>query len=281
MMGVWQPQSFQLLIRSPADLVVLSAPPWWTPQRIIYVLGLICAVLLIASAAGIAFSRRRLGEQAHRRQMAEAEFSAILSERNRVAREIHDTLAQGLAATSVHLRLAKKQPAGASESLHHHLDVAQQLVRDSLEEARNSIWNMRSQVLETGDLASALEGILKQMADGSELQTAFEVTGRPRRFAPVIENNLLRVGQEAITNAARHARAKQLKVALDFGAKQFRLSVRDDGAGFDPLKPPQTAGGFGLVGMRERASELQGNLNIHSASGRGTEVVLTVPLTGE
>jgi signal transduction histidine kinase len=281
MMGIWQPQSFQLLIRSPADLVVLSAPPWWTPQRIIYALGFVCAVLLIASGVGMALSRRRLNEQAHRRQMAETEFSAILSERNRVAREIHDTLAQGLAATSVHLRLAKKQTGGDSESLQHHLDVAQQLVRDSLEEARNSIWNMRSQVLETGDLPGAIDGILKQMADGTELQTAFEITGHPRRFAPVIENNLLRVGQEAITNAARHARAKHLQVTLDFGAKQFRLTVRDDGAGFNPAKPPASTGGLGLVGMRERASELQGELHLRSAPGQGTEIILTVPLSGE
>jgi signal transduction histidine kinase len=282
MMGIWQPQAFQLLIRSPADLTVLVAPPWWSPQRIIYALGIICAILLIASGTGMLFSRRRLHEQAHRRQMAEAEFSAILAERNRVAREIHDTLAQGLAATSVHLRLAKKQADDDdSQSLHHHIDVAQQLVRDSLEEARNSIWNMRSQVLETGDLAAALDGILKQMTDGAELQATLEVTGRPRRFAPVIENNLLRVGQEAITNAVRHARARNLKVTLDFGEKQFRLTVHDDGAGFESTKPPTSAGGFGLVGMRERAKELQGELNLHSKPGKGTEVILTVPLSGE
>jgi len=282
MMGVWQPQAFQLLIRSPADLEVLTAPPWWTPQRVIYALGLLSVALLIASGFGIMTSRRRLQEQAHRRAMAEAEFTAILAERNRVAREIHDTLAQGLAATSVHLRLAKKQADDEdSQSLHHHLDVSQQLVRDSLEEARNSIWNMRSQVLETGDLPSALDGILKQMADGADFQAALEVTGRPRRFAPVIENNLLRVGQEAITNAARHARAKKLGVTLDFGEKQFRLTVRDDGAGFDPAKPPPTSGGFGLVGMKERAAELKGELRVRSQPEQGTEITLTVPLSGE
>lgn len=282
MMGIWQPQAFQLLIRSPADLVVLTAPPWWTPLRISYALGIACAILVIASAIGITTSRRRLKEQAHRRAMAEAEFTAILAERNRVAREIHDTLAQGLAATSVHLRLAKKQADDEdSQSLHHHLDVSQQLVRDSLEEARNSIWNMRSQVLETGDLPSALDGILKQMADGAEFQAALEVTGRPRRFAPVIENNLLRVGQEAITNAARHARAKKLNVTLDFGEKQFRLTVRDDGAGFDPAKPPPSSGGFGLVGMKERAAEVKGELTVRSEPDKGTEITLTVPLSGE
>lgn len=281
LIGIWQPQSFQLLIRSPADLAVLIAPPWWNPQRVIYALGVLSIALLLISGIGVLISRRRLHEQAQRRAMAEAEFSAILAERNRVAREIHDTLAQGLAATSVHLRLAKKQSATDSESLHHHLDAAQQLVRESLEEARNSIWNMRSQVLETGDLTSALDGILKQMADGADFQASLEVTGRPRRFAPVLENNLLRVGQEAITNAARHARAKQLKVTLDFGEKQFRLTVWDNGRGFDPAKPPTSSGGFGLVGMKERAAEVKGELTIRSEPDRGTEIKLTVPLTGD
>jgi len=281
MMGVWQPQSFQMLIRTPVDLLVLSSPPWWTTKRLTYVLAAASAVLLLATGLIVSVSRQRLKEQAHRRAMAEAEFTAILAERNRVAREIHDTLAQGLAATSVHLRLAKKQSATDTDSLNHHLEAAQQLVRESLEEARNSIWNMRSQVLETGDLPGALNGILKQMADGAEFQGTLEITGRPRRFAPVIENNLLRVGQEAITNAARHARAKQLKVTLDFGEKQFRLAVWDNGVGFDPTKPPASSGGFGLVGMKERATELKGELYIRSEPDRGTEISLAVPLSGE
>ncbi|MGC3956550.1 MAG: sensor histidine kinase, partial [Verrucomicrobiota bacterium] len=274
LIGIWEPQSFQLLLRSPADLVVLIAPPWWTPQRISYALGLFCAGVLIVSGLTIALSRRRLKEQAHRREMAEAEFAAILTERNRVAREIHDTLAQGLAATSVQLRLARKKAGGDSEALQTHLDAAQQLVRDSLQEARNSIWNTRSQVLETGDLPTALNGILKQMADGSELKTALEITGRPRRFAPVLENNLLRVGQEAITNAVRHARAKNIKVTLEFGERQFRLTVRDDGKGFDPAEPPQSPGGFGLLGMRERAKELKGDWQVRSKPDQGTEITL-------
>jgi signal transduction histidine kinase len=281
LMGIWQPQAFQILIRSPADLLVLREAPWWTYEHEIYVLVTVSIVLLIAIGVGILNTRHRLNEQAHRRAMAEAEFAAILTERNRVAREIHDTLAQGLAATSVQLRLAKKHAKGDPESLNQHLDLAQEYARESLAEARNSIWNMRSQVLETGDLADALRGILKQMATDSEIQTAVEVTGRSRRLAPVLENNLLRVGQEAITNSVRHSRAHQITVSLDFGEKQFRLSVRDDGQGFDSEKSPAGGGSFGLVGMRERAAELKGEVAVHSAPDRGTEIILTVPLPGE
>jgi signal transduction histidine kinase len=279
--GIWHPQSFQILLRSPADLSILMPPPWWTPGHVILVLGLVIGGLLLVTGVVALLARHRLNEQERRRTMAEAEFTAILSERNRLAREIHDTLAQGLVATSVQLRLAKKQAAGAPEPLHHHLDAAQQLVRGSLEEARHSIWNMRSQILETNDLPSALKGILTQMADGGEMKTQFTVSGRPRRFAPVIENNLLRVGQEAITNAVNHARAKQIQVTLDFGEKQFRLAVADDGGGFDLANPPASDGGFGLAGMRERAAELKGILNIRTASGQGTEIMLTVPMPAE
>lgn len=281
MMGIWHPQSFQLLLRSPADITILQAPPWWNLRRVTYLLGIVSGILMLATSAITMMAQRRLREQEQQRAMAEAEFAAILSERNRVAREIHDTLAQGLAATSVQLRLARKLAAINGEESARHLDTAQTLVRGSLEEARNTIWNMRSQVLETGDLPTALKNILKQMADGTELKSEFETTGRVRRLPPVIENNLLRLGQEAITNATKHAQAKTIRVALHFGEKQFQLSVEDDGAGFDAAHPPASEGGFGLVGMRERAKELKGELNIRSHAGAGTKVQLSVPLTGE
>jgi signal transduction histidine kinase len=229
----------------------------------------------------VLLARRRVREQARQREMAEAEFAAILNERNRVAREIHDTLAQGLVTTAVQLRLARKHADGASDSLARHLEAAQQLVSSSLEEARSSIWNMRSQVLEKGDLASALRGILKQMADGTEVETHFEVRGKVRRLAPVVENNLLRIGQEAITNAVKHAQAKQITFELDFGDKQFRMKVSDNGQGCDTANPVSKQGGFGLMGMRERASHLKGELEVGTSRGHGTSVTLTVPLSGD
>jgi signal transduction histidine kinase len=281
LMGIWQPQAFQIFMRSPADLIIINLPPWWTPRHIILCLGAVVGGLLLVTGMVTLVARRRLNEQSRHRAMAEAEFAAILIERNRLAREIHDTLAQGLAATSVQLRLAKKQAAVSPESFHQHLDTAQQLVRDSLNEARNSIWNMRSQVLETGDLPSALKNILKQMTDSTELKTTFETSGRVRRLATVIENNCLRVGQEAITNAAKHAQASEIKVRLEYDEKFLRLLVADDGRGFDPAQPPPSEGGFGLVGIRERAAELKATLDIRRAPGRGTEISLFIPLSGE
>lgn len=281
MTGIWQPQSFQILMRTPADLTVISRPSWWTPRHTIFVLGGVTGGLMLVTGVVMLAARFRLKEQDRQRAMAEAEFAAILAERNRLAREIHDTLAQGLAATSVQLRLARKEINGACSPLQQHLDSAQELVSQSLHEARNTIWNMRSQVLENGDLVSALKGILQQMTGGAEVQTDFEVSGNVRRLAPVIENNLLRAGQEAITNAAKHAHARRIKVKVEFGETQFQLTVNDDGNGFDPAKPGASAGGFGLVGMRERMAELQGQLAIHSARGQGAEIRLTIPLASE
>ena len=278
--GVWQPRLFRLLLRSSQDLVVLHPPAWWTAERRMWTASAIAGALLLTVAGVVLAARRRLREQAARRAMAEAEFSAILAERNRMAREIHDTLAQGLVATSVQLELVKSDLPSAPESVVRHLEQAHQLVRSSLQEARNSIWNMRSQVLESGDLGSALDGILKQLSDGSGVKVKMLVTGKSRRLPPVTENNLLRVGQEAITNATRYARARNIEVTLDFTEKQVRLTVKDDGVGFDATKPPPGEGGFGLVGMRERAEHLHGDFKIQSAAGQGTAIMLSVPVSG-
>ncbi|HEX3719031.1 MAG TPA: histidine kinase [Verrucomicrobiae bacterium] len=276
--GISQPPSFQILLRSPADLEIVQPPPWWTLQHIALMLGVITSILIIAVGTVVMVSRNRLRQQQHQRQMAEAEFYAILSERNRLSREIHDTLAQGMTAVLVQLRLARKHINQSGETVLQHLDTALTLVGASLQEARNSIWNMRSHVLESSNLSAALEGILKQMADGTEIATSVEITGKPRRLAPVIENNVLRIGQEAITNSVKYSGARKITMQLDFGREQFRLRVKDDGLGFDPGDRNEKEGGFGLVGMRERAIELNGKLDIRSGRGQGAEVTLSVPI---
>jgi signal transduction histidine kinase len=280
-MGVWQPQSFQILLRSSADISIIKPPPWWTAKHIMYLLGLVSTCSMAITGLVVLLTRRRILEQTRRRDMAEKEFAAILAERNRLAREIHDTLAQGLNATSVQLQLVEKHATGASEKMIEHLNHSKQLVRSSLEEARNSIWNMRSQVLESSDLPGALSNILKQIDNDTKLETKVEVTGHKRRLSPVIENNLLRIGQEAITNAAKHARAKHIQVKLDFAENSLSLWIIDDGCGFDPANPRPSAGGFGLTGMKERAVGLNSELKVHSVPNQGTEVNVSVSFADE
>ena len=209
--------------------------------------------------------------------MAEAEFAAILNERNRVAREIHDTLAQSLGAISVQLELARTHAAEFSAGAKNHLATAHKLAREALAEARESIWNMRSQVLEKGDLGEALEDILQQLTEGTGVASHMRVEGPRHRLPPVVENNLLRIGQEAITNACKHANPACIEVTLQFSARTVRLDVTDDGVGF--VAGTQPAGrrrGFGLVGMKERVELLDGTIEVASAPGQGTHITVVV-----
>ncbi|HEY0947671.1 MAG TPA: sensor histidine kinase [Opitutaceae bacterium] len=275
--GLWEPRSFQILLRSPADLAILQPPPWWNAERIVWVLSGLLAVALVAVAVVMSASRRRLEDQERRRAMAETEFTAILSERNRVAREIHDTLSQSLGAISVQLELARLHANEISAPVRNHLGTALKLARGALAEARDSIWNMRSQVLEKSDLGEALEGILTRLTDGTNITPGMNVEGDRRRLPPVVENNLLRIGQEAITNASRHARPSRIDVRLAFDGRTVRLEVQDDGVGFSPDAQPNGARrSFGLVGIHERAELLGGKAEIQSAPGQGTRVAVTV-----
>jgi signal transduction histidine kinase len=277
--GLWEPSSFQLLLRSPADLVIIRPPPWWNAQRIVWVLSGFLVLALAAVAAVMFASRRHFKEQEHRRAMAEAEFTAILAERNRMAREIHDTLSQSLGAISVQLELARTHAGEISAPARNHLGSAHKLARDALAEARESIWNMRSHVLETCDLGEALEGILRRMTEDTGASAHMHVEGTRRRLPPIVENNLLRIGQEAITNASRHARPARIDVTLTFEPRTVRLAVKDDGVGFLAGSPRDgDRRSFGLVGMQERAKLLGGTVEIRSAPGEGTDVLMVVPV---
>ncbi|MBI4325633.1 MAG: sensor histidine kinase [Chloroflexi bacterium] len=271
--GAFEPGSFQILLRSPEDITILRPPPWWTSEHIAWMLGIGLSVAALVVVAVLWLARHRLRQQAISRMKSEAEFAAVFNERNRMAREIHDTLAQGLSAISVQLEAVKRQlPSDAKAR--EPLEVARGLARANLAEARNAIWNVRSQVLETADLGTALNDILRNLTEGCGTKGGLRVRGQMRRLAPVTENNLLRIGQEAITNAAKYAQARNILVALDFEERQFRMSVSDDGKGFTVESPPASEGGFGLKGMRERAAQWHAEFSVTSEPGEGTIVML-------
>ncbi|HEX9048612.1 MAG TPA: sensor histidine kinase, partial [Verrucomicrobiae bacterium] len=274
--GTRSPDFFQLLLRSPADVEILQLPSWWNAQHMAWLAGAAAMALLAVVAVVIWIGHRRLRAEALERMKSEAQFSAIWNERNRLARELHDTLAQGLGAISLQLEVAKRQLPPEAKA-RPALEEAGAQTRASLQEVRNAIWNMRAQVLETGDLVSALHGVLKSLTDGSRTQSEVRVVGKPRRLAPRLENNLLRIGQEAITNAAKHAGSEKIEVLVKFEAQQLVLIITDNGRGFDPTAPPASAGGMGLKGMCERAAELNGQMEVESAPGKGCTVKLTVP----
>lgn len=274
--GIWQIEEFQVLLRSPADITVVDRGPWLTGERAIYILSIGAGILMIVIVAIVVSARRAIARRGVERRMAEAEFSAMFKERNRVARDIHDTLAQGLNAVSMQLELAKNTRGKDDNRSGAHVETAHQIVRSCIAEARASIWNMRSHVLDQTDLPGALEIVLQQLGAPHGTKYRVEIEGKRRRLSPRIENDLLRVGQEAIANALQHAQATQLVVRIVFLPTGIRLLVVDDGVGFDPESAPGTTSSFGLKGMRERVDQLPGSIKILPRQGGGTRLIVEV-----
>lgn len=226
-----------------------------------------CALLLaVAAQIGVAVQNATL--YARSREMA------VVEERNRLAREIHDTIAQGLAGIVVQLEAAAGLLRRDPERALAELERARQTARESLQEARRSVWDLRPALLENLSLADALRRELFRFNQMTGVAVDFSVAGRARRLPARVEAGLLRVAQEALSNVHRHAAARRVTVTLTFGRGQVRLAVADDGQGFDPAGVGARADGhgFGLVGMRERVHLLGGELAVESAPGAGTKI---------
>ena len=204
--------------------------------------------------------------------------SAILEERNRMARDIHDTLAQGFTGVIVQLEAAD-DAIGCSrrKEANEHLQRAAELARRSLSEARRSVHALRPEALQVGNFWDALQRTVKNTTAGTALHTKFELRGRLRDLPPVWQENLLHIGQEALTNALKYAHPRNFETRLTFNTKQLRLELRDDGDGFEVNDRHD---GFGLAGMRERVEQMGGNVKVTSARGKGTKVVVTLPYNG-
>ena len=257
-----------LRLRSPADIAVLTPPPWWTPQR----LALSFAGILVVLMALYQRSRYRRNREQESQRRA---FEAVLAERGRFAREIHDSLAQGLTSISLQLECVRNQLRPAPDTAAGHLENARELVRESMREARRTIWNLRPLALGEADLASALQKFAADLTRGTEVSCRQQIEGSPRPMPQEHENALLRIGQESLTNAVRHATPRRVEVRLRFGDGWVTLVVKDDGCGFDVAS--RVGKGYGLTGMRERVEALGGSLSIDSHAGDGTEVSVTLP----
>ncbi len=270
--GLWVADRMQLFLRSPQDLTVLRAAPWLTTRRALAIAVTLTAVILVALVVVSVLARRKIAQREEARTLAEVEFAAMLAERNRLAREIHDTIAQELNAVSMQMELAKNSAKhGAVEEIMAHLVTAHGIVRSCLAEVRESIWDMRSHVLEKNDLLGALRAVAEQMSAGLGCTIRTHVSGKPRRLAPLIEHHLLRIGQEAVANALKHAQAHVIDLEISFEAARILLVVRDDGRGFDPAAE-RAVGHFGLQGMQERVEQMGGELRIRRGENGGTSV---------
>jgi two-component system NarL family sensor kinase len=206
-----------------------------------------------------------------------AEFGAA-EERNRLAREIHDTLAQGLAAITLQLETADALLEGGADAQRTRQPIqnALALARANLEEARRSVLDLRAAPLEGRTLPEALAALAEEYAKKSKLELAFTTTGENRALPFRVEASLYRIAQEALNNVNQHASAKQLTVTLGMQPDQVTLLIEDDGRGFDPSQTPE--GRYGLIGLNERARLLGGTFELCSTPGSGTRIQVTIPL---
>jgi signal transduction histidine kinase len=206
-----------------------------------------------------------------------ARQAAVLEERNRMARDIHDTIAQGLMGVIIQLQAAGDATSkGFKKQARDHLQNASALARDSLNEARRSVFALRPQALEKATLWEALQRLVKNATAGTQLRTEFEVRGKWRDLPSNTEDNLLHIGQEALTNTLKYAHATRFDLRLRFKANEVQLELKDNGAGFNVRERQD---GFGLKGMRERAEQMGARFNLTSGRNKGTKIVVASPYT--
>jgi two-component sensor histidine kinase len=256
--------SFTILVASASDISVISGPPWWSGWRLVRILGLCLLVILALFHAFLQFERSK-----HR---------AIMQEREHLAHEMHDTLAQSFVGVGYYLQSIRRSlreeetvPARAMEQL----DVACEMVTETHREASASIAALHPETHDDdGDLLTLLERSTFSMLGGECLPIVLCREGDERTLPPTITNVLFHVGREAISNVLRHARATSIKLTLQFHARQASLSIEDNGAGYvaDSHKP-----GFGLQSMMRRCREIGADLAITTSPGHGCKVTVTAP----
>lgn len=223
---------------------------------------------------------------------AQAELAAVerqtgvLQERQRLAHEIHDTLAQGFTSIVLHLEAADPALPAEAETARRHLDQARRTARAGLADARRLVWALRPAALDRGTLGEALGGLVASWSEETGVAATTVIAGAPRRLHPAAEVTLLRAAQETLANVRRHAAARAVTLTLTYMDDEVVLDTQDDGGGFDVGAPPTahphpnsdgTTGGYGLTGMRERAATLGGRVDVESAPGQGTTVAVALP----
>jgi signal transduction histidine kinase len=254
------------VIRSSDDVELLSGPPWWTVNHLaIMALGML----------GMGFLMHLFYSHAQERRRA-----AILEERERLAYEMHDTLAQSFAGLDFQMRAIrnylqhnlKKMDAARIRS---EVARACDLVRHSHDEARRSLTALRPEILEKQGLSNALTQVARQMVAGNQMTVDVRVIGEPRPLPVRITDGCFRIGQEAIANAVRHSHARRIAIQFDYQRTSFLMAIEDNGRGF--LENPDSDS-FGITGIRRRAKEINGELRIDTGNS-GTRISVFVPST--
>jgi len=205
------------------------------------------------------------------------QFALLVGERARLSREVHDTLLQSMFGYALQVDGLAQAVSSSDPDLGGRLARLRLQVEEDIREARQSIWNLRSPRLDAHDLPTSLKDTIDHAVAYANLELSFEVKGDAHRAPSQVEEQLLRIGREAVSNVVRHARASRLQVCLDYRADEITLTVSDDGHGFDPAATPDDDGHFGLMTMRERAESAGGSLRVDTGRGAGTTVTVRTP----
>lgn len=273
---VWRPnllvprvRGFMVVVRAPDDVTVLSRPPWWTKRRLWSLVGILFLIALSASIWCISLNAlaNRRGRALLRGQMESVRARLKVVERTRLAVELHDSLSQNLAAVSMQLAAGRA-------------DVAVRTVDACRNELRNCLWDLRNEALEAPDMQTAIEITLRPLADSSYFDIRFHVSRT--HISDATTHAILHIVRELSANAIRHGGASRIEISGWIADRELRITVRDDGSGFDPAHHLGVADGhFGIAGVRERVSRLGGGVKIESAHGTGALFSINIPMSGK
>ncbi|MDE3275628.1 MAG: sensor histidine kinase [Verrucomicrobiota bacterium] len=282
----WRPNSdfphvcgIVLVPRAAADLVVLRRPPWWTPRRLAVVIAALLAVLsgILAWNAALRRLAARKGHELFKAQVAKVSSELRIYERTRLAVELHDSISQNLTGVSMQIDSAGRFLDSNGRKARLHLGIASRTLDSCREELRNCIWDLRSRALEERVMGDAIRMALLRHIGEARLDVRFNVSRT--KFSDKTAHDILCIIRELAVNAVRHGHAKEIHVAGAIDNGMLRISVADDGCGFDVASRPGIAEGhFGIQGIMERIKAFRGTLKISSAPGHGTRAVVEMAL---
>lgn len=271
---------FRIELAHRNGIRVLLKAPWWTQRRLMTALGVTGAVCLVAMA-GVVLLRRQVAAQL-KVIGDKLSVEAVHTERDRMARELHDTLEQQLAGVSLQIDGIARASKSNPEAVESRVAVARRMIRHTRAEARRSVWDLRSRILENEGLPAALRAMAASVSGtpGSpEVEIAVGENHPP--LTKSAESHLLRLAQEALTNAMKHSGASKVLIELLAADSSITLRITDDGRGFDLLSQSPEPAHFGITGMHERAERIKANIDIESSIGTGCTVTVTLPIDQE
>ena len=281
----WRPDAilphitgYALVLHDPNDIVVISAPPWWTPFRLMLVIIALTALLI----AFVAWNRilktliDRRGRALYRESIARATSELKTSERTRLAVELHDALSQTLAGVSFRIDAAEETLPTDPDEAARQLKTARLTLKSCRDDLRNCLWDLRNDTLECRDVSESIRRTVLPHLGRTELTVRFPI---PRaRLSDSTLHALLSIIRELSVNAVRHGRARHISVAGSLDERELAFSVKDDGVGFDPSNRPGAADGhFGLQGVMERLRQMNATLTVESKPGSGTKIIGRIP----